>query len=817
MTEMPKHELLFGANSRHDRLTDDEALGLADERDLARLCHRARNIRDQAYGSTITYSRKVFVPLTQLCRDVCHYCTFATTPGAVPAPYLSVDQAVAIARQGKAQGCKEALFTLGEKPELRFNAAREALDRMGYETTLEYLRDVADAVFQETGLLPHLNAGCMTDQEFQMLRPVSASMGVMLETASDRLSEKGGPHYGSPDKTPAAKLETIARAGNNRVPFTSGILIGIGETRRERIGSLLALRALSDRYGHLQEVIIQNFRAKPGTKMAAAAEPDIEDILWTIATARIILDPKISIQAPPNLNADTLAALVDAGINDWGGLSPVTIDHVNPEAPWPEFLSLTSQTESAGKDLAERLTVYPRYIRKPGEWIDESLRKAVIHFSDSEGLARCEDWTAGRPSPIPEKYLLKGEPRTASAIQRIVEQAKAGNALVEGDIATLFAAQGRTLEYICEEADTLRREVVGDGVSFVVNRNINYTNICTFSCSFCAFSKGKTQENLRGRPYNLSFDEIASRAQDAWDHGATEVCLQGGIHPKFTGETYLEICRQIRAAVPQIHIHAFSPLEVWHGATSLGIDLPEYLRRLKAAGLNTLPGTAAEILDDDMRAILCPDKLTTDLWLDIIAAAHAEGFNTTATIMFGHVDEPVHWARHLIRIRGLQEQSIADGKGRFTEFVPLPFVHMESPIHLKSTARLGPTFRESLLMHAIARLVLHPVITNIQASWTKLGPDGAALCLDAGVNDLGGTLMDESIARAAGASHGQNLSAADLTQIISSAGRSSWQRTTEYQAAKSSSSPNKRNRGTVVTKIDSKRRHSEKLTHSESS
>ncbi len=786
MTTIFNHGFLFEKINSHSRLTDNEALELADKHDLTALCRNARDIRDRTYGSTITYSRKVFIPLTQLCRDVCHYCTFAKTPGHVAAPYLSVAEAVEIAQKGKAQGCKEVLFTLGEKPELRFQSARKALDAMGYATTLEYLRDVAEATFKETGLLPHLNAGCMTDQEFKMLRPVSASMGVMLETASERLSEKGGPHYGSPDKAPAARLATIARAGQNKVPFTSGILIGIGETRRERIESLLALRALNDRYGHLQEVIIQNFCPKPGTKMAETVEPDPEEIVWTIAVARIILDPEISIQAPPNLNAKSLAALVNAGINDWGGLSPVTIDHVNPEAPWPQLQSLINQTESTGKDLAERLTVYPRYIRKSGEWIDKGLRKAVIHFSDSEGLARCEEWAAGQSSPIPEKYMNKSAARAAPEIQNIVEQAKGGKALEESDITALFSAQGRALAYICREADALRKKVVGDGVSFVINRNINYTNICTFSCSFCAFAKGKTQENLRGRPYNLSYEDIVSRVREASDRGATEVCLQGGIHPKFNGETYLEICRRIKAAVPQMHIHAFSPLEVWHGATSLGIGLPNYLRQLKDAGLNTLPGTAAEILADDMRAILCPDNLPTDIWLDIISAAHAAGFNTTATIMFGHVEEPVHWARHLIRIRDLQKQSLAAGKGKFTEFVPLPFVHMESPIHLKSTARLGPTFRESILMHAIARLVLHPVITNIQASWTKLGGDGAALCLSAGVNDLGGTLMDESIARAAGASHGQNLSADDLSQIISSAGRDPWQRTTEYGVVQNS-------------------------------
>jgi len=614
-----------------------------------------------------------------------------------------------------------------------------------------------------------------------MLRPVSASMGLMLETASDRLSEKGQPHYGSPDKTPKARLETIARAGRHKIPFTTGILIGIGETRRERIESLLALRCLHDQHGHLQEVIIQNFRAKSGTKMADVAEPDLEEILWTVSVARIILDERISIQVPPNLNEADLEALLDAGINDWGGVSPVTIDFVNPEAHWPHLRLLEERTATVGKDLAERLTIYPDYIRCVDTWVDARLCKKIIHLSDSEGLARGEGWTAGRVSEVPKSHMVAGHTHASREIREIVERAKAGKKIDEQEIVSLFSARGATLRYICQEADVLRRETVGNDVSFVINRNINYTNICTFSCTFCAFSKGKTHESLRGRPYNLSLEEIVSRAQEAWELGATEVCLQGGIHPKFTGDTYLEICRRIRAAVPQMHIHAFSPLEVWHGATSLGISLPDFFSELKRAGLNTLPGTAAEILDDEVRAILCPDKLTTDLWVDIVAAAHAEGLDTTATIMFGHVDRPVHWARHLLLISDTQEKSVAAGKGRFTEFVPLPFVHMETPIHIKSTVRLGPTFREVLLMHAIARLVLHPLVPNIQASWTKLGVNGAARCLDAGVNDLGGTLMDESIARAAGAEHGQKLGADVIAEIAHAKNRSPVQRTTDYQ------------------------------------
>ena len=768
--------------------TPEEALGLADCHDLPGLMAVAGGLRDRAHRNVVTYSRKVFIPLTHLCRDVCHYCTFAKTPKRIGQAYMSVQQVLEVAREGARQGCKEALFTLGEKPELRYNAAREALAELGFASTLEYVAHVARAVFEETGLLPHINAGNMTAAEIALLRPVSASMGIMLESASPRLCDKGMPHYGSPDKDPTLRLATIALAGEAKVPFTSGILIGIGETRRERIESLLALRELHDRHGHLQEVIIQNFRAKPGTKMVDAPEPDLDDLLWTIAVARIVFGAAMNIQAPPNLSeAGVLPRLVDAGINDWGGVSPVTPDFVNPEAPWPHLRLLADETRRAGKHLDERLTLYPAYAQWPDTWLDPALRPAVLRMVDAEGFARTDSWETGAPTPPPAALLgmMPGDgerlplaaPRVSPDVADLVARARRGERLDEVEVERLFQARGDDFAHVCAAADGVRRELCGDRVSYVVTRNINYTNICTYKCQFCVFSKGKASENLRGKPYDLEQDEIARRTVEAWARGGTEVCMQGGIHPDYTGQTYLDICHTVKGACPEMHVHAFSPLEVSQGAATLGISVEAFLRQLKDAGLGSLPGTAAEVLDDEVRAILCPDKVNTGEWLDVIETAHRVGLKTTATIMFGHVDRPIHWARHLLRIRDLQART-----GGFTEFVPLPFVAMEAPLYRKGRARRGPTFRESILMHAVARLVLSPLIVNIQASWVKMGADGVVACLNAGVNDLGGTLMNESITTAAGASHGQETSPREMIARIEKAGRVPWQRTTLYAA-----------------------------------
>ena len=761
-----------------DTLSDAQALALATCADLAGLMQAASTLRDAGFGNGVTYSRKIFIPLTRLCRDVCHYCTFATAPKRVESPYMGLDEVVALAREGQRRGCKEALFTLGEKPELRYRAAREALAAMGYSTTLEYLRDAANAVFEQTGLLPHMNPGTLTPEECAMLREVSPSMGIMLESAAPRLCEKGMPHHGSPDKQPAVRLETLRNAGRARIPFTTGILIGIGETRRERIESLLAIRALHAEYGHIQEIIVQNFRAKPGTRMHAAPEPALEDMLWTIAVARLIFGASMSIQAPPNLSPGALPELVAAGINDWGGVSPLTPDHVNPEAPWPHLEQLAADTYAAGKHLHERLTIYPAYVRDAASWVDRRFVTPLLQMTDADGYPRTDDWSPGEDLPPPAAVLdaIGAEPRHVSAdVRGILARVEQGALLDDAEIERLFRARGDDFSAVCRAADGLRAARNGDVVSFVVNRNINYTNVCYFKCQFCAFSKGKLSENLRGKPYDLEAGEIQRRVREAWDRGATEVCMQGGIHPQYTGHTYLEILDTVKAAAPDMHIHAFSPLEVWQGTKTAGLTLEDYLRQLKAAGLGTLPGTAAEVLDDEVRATLCPDKINTAEWLEVMRAAHAVGFRTTATIMYGHVDQPVHWARHLRRVRDLQRAT-----GGFTEFVPLPFVHMEAPLYLKGRARRGPTFREAVLMHAVARLVLHPHIGNIQTSWVKMGHTGVVACLNAGANDLGGTLMNESITRAAGAGHGQETSPEQMLAMIAAAGRVPRQRTTAY-------------------------------------
>jgi len=763
-------------------LGDEDALALSLETDTSTLMRRAAQIRDTHHGNLISYSRKVFIPLTRLCRDVCHYCTFATRPSNLKSPYLSVDEVLEIARAGSRQGCKEALFTLGEKPELRYRDAREALEAMGFGSTLKYVAHAAKAVHDDTGLLPHINAGCMTPDEIKMLRPVSASMGLMLESSSHRLCEKGMAHHGSPDKDPQKRLETIASAGELRVPFTSGILIGIGETRYERVEALLALRRLHRAHGHLQEIIIQNFRAKPGTKLAGADEPDLADLQWTIAVARLIFGPEMSIQAPPNLSPRAVPALIGAGINDWGGVSPVTPDFVNPEAPWPPIQQLSQQAAEAGKYLQQRLTVYPAYMRRHDQWIDPNMRAGIFRLADAEGYARQQDWYPGLSGAFPRATFehaakTRTGPPVSKSIRELLARLEAGGGgeIGETEIVELFRARGADFGAVCRAADRLRDRIKGGRVTYVVNRNINYTNICYFKCQFCAFSKGKRNEGLRGSPYNLSLDEIGLRTHEAWLRGATEVCLQGGIHPDFTGQTYVDICQAVRTAAPDIHIHAFSPLEVWQGAKTSGLSLERYLGRLKDVGLNTLPGTAAEILDDEVRASLCPDKINTDQWLEVMGTAHGLGLKTTATIMFGHIDRYHHWARHLLRIRHLQENT-----GGFTEFVPLPFVAQEAPMFLKGKSRRGPTSREAVLMHAIARLVLHPLISNIQVSWVKMGPEGASACLQAGANDLGGTLMNESITRAAGGAHGQQLSAHEMDNLIRQIGRQPVQRTTLY-------------------------------------
>lgn len=760
------------------RPTDAEARMLADCDDLEALMAVAAAVRDEAFGDRVTYSRKVFVPLTRLCRDSCRYCTFARPPRQGERAFLEPEDVLAIAEAGRRAGCKEVLFTLGDQPEARYRQAREELARLGHDSTLSYLEAMAKLVLERTGLLPHLNPGVMSREAVERLRSVSLSMGLMLENAAERLTQRGGPHAACPDKHPAARLTAIAAAGEAAVPFTSGILIGIGETRQERIDSLLALRVLNDRYGHIQEIIVQNFRAKPGTAMSRAPEPSFEDHLWTVAVARILFGPETSIQAPPNLSAGARERLIDAGIDDWGGVSPVTPDHVNPEAPWPHIAQLAQDTARAGKVLVERLAAHPRYLAEAERWLAPEVKARVMRLMDAEGYARPDEWAPGglvAPRPEPRHPLGHRASPARTAIARALDKACAGRELAEEEIVALFGARNEDFWRVCQAADALRREVNGDTVGYVVNRNITYTNLCYFKCQFCAFSKGKLSENLRGQPYDFDLPEIARRAAEAWARGATEVCIQGGIHPSYTGRRYLDILAAVKGAAPDIHIHAFSPLEIRQGAATLDMGVREFLIELRAAGLGSLPGTAAEILDDEVRRVICPDKLSTEEWLSVVQTAHEVELRSTATIMFGHVDHPVHWARHLLHLRRLQART-----GGFTEFVPLPFVAEQAPLFLKGRSRSGATLRESVLMHAVARLVLHPLVPNIQASWVKMGRAGVKLCLEAGANDFGGTLMDERISRAAGAAHGQEMAPDEIEADIRALGRSPRQRTTLY-------------------------------------
>ncbi|MFB7822906.1 bifunctional FO biosynthesis protein CofGH [Streptomyces hydrogenans] len=800
----------------------------ARDEDLAELVAVAGRVRDaglEAAGrpGVITYSKSVFIPLTRLCRDKCHYCTFVTVPGKLRREghgmFMSPDEVLDIARKGAALGCKEALITLGDKPEDRWPEAREWLDAHGYDDTLAYVRAMSVRILEETGLLPHLNPGVLSWTDFQRLKPVAPSMGMMLETTATRLwSEPGGPHFGSPDKEPAVRLRVLEDAGRSSVPFTSGLLLGIGETYEERAESLFALRRTARAYHGIQELIIQNFRAKPDTAMRAMPDAELDDLVAAVAVARLIMGPSACLQAPPNLVDAEYERLIAAGVDDWGGVSPLTIDHVNPERPWPRIEELAERSAAAGFELRERLCVYPEFVRRGEPWLDPRIVPHVRALADPEtGLANPDavvrglpwqepdetfaatgrtdlhatidtegrtgdrredfdevygDWEALReaaapgmvPDAVPER--IDADLREALAVA-----ADDPTRLTDAQALALFHADGPALDALCAVADDVRKSVSGDEVTYIVTRNINFTNVCYTGCRFCAFAQRRTDADA----YTLSLDQVADRAQQAWEVGAVEVCMQGGIHPDLPGTAYFDIARAVKERVPGMHVHAFSPMEVVNGATRTGLSIREWLTAAKEAGLDSIPGTAAEILDDEVRWVLTKGKLPAATWIEVITTAHELGLRSSSTMMYGHVDQPRHWLGHLRTLASLQQRT-----GGFTEFVTLPFIHTNAPVYLAGIARPGPTIRDNRAVTAMARLLLHPHIPNIQTSWVKLGAEGAAEMLRSGANDLGGTLMEETISRMAGSSYGSYRSIRDLEAIAEAAGRPSRPRTTLY-------------------------------------
>ncbi|GAA0927616.1 bifunctional FO biosynthesis protein CofGH [Nonomuraea longicatena] len=809
------------ARARDGKLLDvDEATVLLHARDthLDTLLDHATRVRDAGLadsgrGRAITYSKNVFIPLTRLCRDRCGYCTFATAPHKLPAAFMSPDEVLEIARQGAAQGCKEALFTLGDRPEDRWTQARDWLDAHGYDDTVSYVRAMAIRVLEETGMLPHLNPGAMTWRDFQRLKPVAGSMGMMLETTSERLfTEKGAAHYGSPDKDPAVRLRVLEDAGRSNVPFTTGLLIGIGETIRDRAESIFAIRKVAREYGGIQEVIIQNFRAKPDTAMRGMPDADLQELAAVIAVSRLVLGPKAHIQAPPNLIGGEYELMIRAGIDDWGGVSPVTPDHVSPEKPWPHLDELTARTRAAGFELHERLTLYPEYVLAGEPWLDPRVTAHIGALADPQtGLARAGAVLAGRPWQEPDggftssgrtnlhtevdtvgrtgdrradfadvygdwdalrERLPASVPSVPGDLRQALRRAEADPAgLTDAEAVTLLGASGQALDELARIADDLRRQAVGDDVTFVVNRNINFTNVCYTGCRFCAFAQRRTDADA----YTLSLDQVADRAEEGWAAGATEVCMQGGIHPDLPGTAYFDIARAVKARTPGMHVHAFSPMEVVNGASRTNLSIEDWLHAAKEAGVDSLPGTAAEILDDDVRWVLTKGKLPAREWIEVITTAHRVGIPTTSTMMYGHVDNHAHWVKHIKLIRSIQEET-----GGFSEFVLLPFVHHSSPIYLAGLARPGPTADENRAVHALARILLHGAISNIQCSWVKLQDELCRKVLEGGVNDLGGTLMEETISRMAGSENGSYKTITEIGEMVAPTGRPLRQRTTEY-------------------------------------
>ncbi len=735
-------------------LTHDEAemLLAARDDDLDRLLAVAGRIRDAGLVEAgrpgiLTYSRKVFIPLTHLCQDRCHYCIFVQSPGKLAkagiSPYMEPEAVLEVARQGAALGCKEALLTLGDRPENRWPIARQWLDEHGYASTLDYVAAMAQLILDETGLLPHLNPGVMSWGELQRLKPVGPSMGMMLETTSARIWQTPGEaHFGSPDKDPELRLRVIEDAGRSHIPFTTGVLLGIGESASERIDAVLALRAAHERHGHIQEVIVQNFRAKPATAMMGAVDLETQEYAAAVAVTRVLLGPGMRVQAPPNLtDAGELALLIRAGIDDWGGVSPLTPDHVNPERPWPQIEELARLTAEGGYSLRERLTAHPHYIREARgtadghgtDWFDDRLAPRLLALADDYGLARRDAY-----------------------LESVLTRAAADPAgLTDAEYTALLHADGDDLEQLTALADRVRGERVGDTVTYAVNRNI---------------------DSALGLPAS----RIAELVTEAAGLGATEVCAQGAVPAALGAEGYLDFARTVKAVRPDLHLHAFRPAELLDGAARAGVPLADWLDRLRAAGVDTVPGTGARILDDRIRGILTgAADIPASAWVETITTAHRAGLRSTATMVYGHVESAAEQVAHLRMLAAIQDRAVAAGADGFTEFIAMPWLPSESPVAVPG-ARPGPSLRESRAVHAVARLMLAGRIDHVQAAWTKLGMRGAQLVLAGGADDLGGVLLDGTIDPSAGPEHGRQLTVTDVERIAGELGRPVRQRTTLY-------------------------------------
>ncbi|WP_409047584.1 7,8-didemethyl-8-hydroxy-5-deazariboflavin synthase CofG [Microbacterium sp. HA-8] len=744
---------------------DAEALLTAAGDEFDALLDAAAAVRDEGLRragrpGVLTYSRKVFLPVTTLCRDRCHYCVFVDTPGqllrAHKPLYMSAEQVLTVARRGAALGCKEALFTLGDRPEQRWPEARTWLDAHGYASTLDYVAAMARLVRRETGLLPHLNPGVMTLDELRALRPTAPSMGMMLETTSRRLFEEPGQvHFGSPDKDPDVRLRVIDDAGTARVPFTTGILVGIGETLRDRAESLIAIRDAHERHGHVQEVIVQNFRAKPRTAMQGAPDADLREYAAAIAVARLVLGPDMRIQVPPNLSDPAeFELLVRAGADDWGGVSPLTADHVNPERPWPHLDDLTARTADLGFVLRERLTAHPEYIRDAALWLDPEIIPATLALADPDSGLAAEDApasTATRRAP----RAGRGDPasRTADLVSRAADDPAA---LDDAEWVALLEATGTALDALAETADQLRRFTAGEAVSIVDNRNV---------------SSSAYRARPAGEPDTFDLRDLTGIVRDARDLGVSELCVQGLVDPREAPDAALEIARTIRDAGPGIHLHAFRPADIDDLARRTGMGLDDALAAMREAGVHTVPGTGVKILSERVRPLVAPDDLATPRWVEVITAAHRAGFRSTSVLFYGHVETAAERVAHLRRLMAIQTET-----GGFTEIVPIPL-----PGHGVALVPGRPAIDEHRAMFAVARLMLSGTIPHVQVPWPRLDDNTVQTLLRSGADDLGGTLRDGRVLPRVGVEYGREMTLERAARISGGLFRPLRVRTTDYR------------------------------------